>query len=108
MEVPYSPFVCHRLAELYADLCGDIDSSEVALLGCCGIQRGILPKPKARMDAYHVNRGGFNFATVTVDVPLKAHDIKEVKAVSVLSSSLQCFKQDYPVLSMVGPFWMRA
>ena len=102
MEVLFSPFV-RQTVELSADLCGDIDSGEVAPSGDCGLQRG-KPKPKARMDAYHINRGVFNFAATTVHVPLKARGVKEKEAVAVLASSLQCFEQDFHVLTMMVSF----
>ena len=64
VEVPLLPFVIQRLAELSADLCGEVDGHEAVPSGDHGFQKGkLLPKPKARMDAYHVNRSVFSFAT---------------------------------------------
>ena len=56
------------------------------------------------MDAYQVNRRVFNFAASTVDVPLKARDIREVEFVSVPLRMLQYLEQDWHILTMVGSF----
>ena len=56
------------------------------------------------MEAYRVSRGVFNFTTSTVDAPLKARDIQESEFVSVPLSTIQWFKQDSCVLTMVGAF----
>ena len=76
VELPFSPLVGQRLAEhaeLSGDLCGEVDSNDVVLLGECGLRRGkLLPMPKAMMDIYWVNCMIFNFAASNVDTLLKA------------------------------------
>ena len=65
MEVPFSPYIAKRLAELSADLRGEVDGHESGLSGEEGPQKGkLLPKPKAKMDAYRVGCEVFSFVTV--------------------------------------------
>ena len=53
MEVPFSPIVGQRFAELSADICGGVNGNDIAISGDRALQRGkLLPKSKARMDAY--------------------------------------------------------
>ena len=63
-----------------------------------------MPKPKARMDAYRVNRAVFNFAASNVDVSLKACDVWEADFVSVPLNTVLRFEQDARVLTIVGSF----
>ena len=105
MEVPFSTFVGQRLAELSADLCGEVDSNKVVLLGDHGIQRGkLLPKPKARMDAYCINGSIFNFTASSLDVPLKARELGKPESVLIPLRMVQRFEQHAWVLTMVGSF----
>ena len=100
VEVLFSPFVRQRLAELSADLCGEVDGNKVAILGDHGLQRRkLLKNPKARMDTYCVNRTLFNLGASNIDTPLKACDVQEAEFVSV-----QLFEQDVQVLTMMGYF----
>ena len=95
MEVLFSPFVKHRLAELSTDLRGEVDSNDAALSGDPGLQRGKpLPKPRARMDTYRVSRNVFNFAASTVNAPLQVCNVREVEFVLVLLNTFQWFEQD--------------
>ena len=57
MEVPFSPYVAKRLSELSADIRGEVDGHESGLFGDQGLEKGkLLPKLKARIDAYRVGR----------------------------------------------------
>ena len=59
-----------RLTELSADLWGEVDSHETGLSGDQGLQKGkLLPKLKARMDAYRVSRNVFSFVASSLNVP---------------------------------------
>ena len=51
VEVSFFPFVAQRLVELSADLCGE--------------------------DAYWVGHNVISFAALSVNAPLKAHDLRE-------------------------------
>ena len=107
VEVPFSPFVKQRLAELSANLCEEVDDGDAVLSRNHGLQRGKpLPKPKARMEAYWVSRNVFNFAASIVDAPLKVCDVWEKKFASVPLNIIRWFEQDSRVvLTMVSPFW---
>ena len=73
VEVLFLPFVGQRLAELSADLCGEVDGNEVAISGDHGLQRGkLLPKPKARMD---INCAIFNCMASNVDAILEKQSL---------------------------------
>ena len=78
VEVPFSPFIDQRLAELSVNLWGEVDGHETCFSGDHGLQKGkLLPKPKARMDAYRVGRNVFSFVALSVDVPLRVRELKE-------------------------------
>ena len=105
VEVPFSPFVRQRLAELSTDLCGDVDGNDVAISGDCGLHLWkLLPKPKARVDSYRINRAVFKFVASNVDTPLKARNVQEAEFVSVPLNSVQRFEQDAQMLTMVRSF----
>ena len=105
--MPFSPFVEQRLAELSADLHGEVDGGNAVLSGDHVLQRGKpLPEPKARMEAYWVSHSVFNFTALTVNAPLKACDVREAGIVSVPLNTIQWFKKDSHVLTMVGSFWI--
>ena len=67
------PFITQRLTELSAALKVEDDVHESCLLGDSGFEKGkLLPKPKARMDAYWVGHNVFNVvASSVVDAPLR-------------------------------------
>ena len=74
VEVPFSPYVTKRLAELSADLQGEVDGHDTTLSGEQGLQKGKwFPKPKAKLDVYRVGREVFSF----VPTSLEAHEVKE-------------------------------
>ena len=105
VKVPFSPFVGQRLVELSTNLGREVDGNEAALSGDRGLQKGtLLSKPKARMDTSHVNCGVLNFAASSLDVPLKACELKEPELVSVPLNTVQQFEQDVCVLTMVWSF----
>ena len=89
VEVPFSPFVGQRLVELSANLGWEIDSNEAAPSGDHGLQRGkLLPKPKARMDTYQVNRSVFNFAATNIDMTLKVCKLSQGAQVRLITAEL--------------------
>ena len=99
------PFVTQRLAELSGDLYGEVDRHDAVLSGDHGLQkRKLLPKPKARMDAYRVNCSVFSFAVSSINAPLKAHKLKEAESLSVPVATMQTFEQDACILTMVRSF----
>ena len=68
MEVLFSLYVVQRLAELSTDLQGEVDGHDAGLSGDQGLQKGkLLPKPKARVDAYWVSKSVFSFAAASID-----------------------------------------
>ena len=74
-------------------------------MGDQGLQKGrLLPKPKARMDAYHVGRNMFSFVASSIDMPLRACEVREHDMLSLPLSIIQRFEQDARVLTMVGSF----
>ena len=56
------------------------------------------------MDAYRANHSVFNFAALSIDALLKRHELKELKSVLVPLATVQRFKQDTRILTMVGSF----
>ena len=64
----------------------------------------LLPKPKARIDAYRVNSTIFNFAASNIDALLKVRNVREAKFVSVPLNTVQWFEKDARVVTMVGSF----
>ena len=102
VEVPFSPFVKQVLAELSANLHGEVDGGDAVISGHRVLQRGkLLPKPKARMEAYRVSRNVFNIVASAFDAPLKVRDVREAEFVSVLLNTIQQFEQDSRVPTMV-------
>ena len=81
VEVPFLPLVVQRVAEPSANLCGEADRHDAVPSGDHIFHKGkLLPKPKARMDAYCVNRNIFNFNASSIIAPLKEREVREAKS----------------------------
>ena len=73
------PYMDQRLTELSADLClwEEVDGQDTGLSGDQGLQEGrLLPKTKARIDAYHVGKHVFSFVATCIDTPQRACELK--------------------------------
>ena len=88
--MPFSPFVDQRLAELSADLQGEVDSHSDQ-----GLQKGkLLCKLKARMDTYRVGRNLCSFVASSGDASLRVRKLKEHDSLRLSLSTIQRFEQD--------------
>ena len=56
------------------------------------------------MDAYCINCSISYFVPLSIDVTLKACELKELESVSVLLATVQRFEQDACILTIVGSF----
>ena len=77
MEVPFSSFVGHKIAQLSGKPHGDCDDWDASAARDKGFRYGkLVSKPKSRMEVYRVNQNVFNFACSNIDVSLKALEVR--------------------------------
>ena len=101
----FSPYIAKRLAVLSTDLQGEVDGHESGLSGDHGLQKGkLLPKPKARMDAYRVGREVFSFVASSLDAPLRVRELKRQDSLNVPLATIQRLEQDSRITTMIGSF----
>ena len=104
VEVPFSPYVGQKFAELSAELAGTAEGTEGGPSGEGLARNKLLAKPKSKLDLYRVARPMYSFAPAVVDQALRDREVREPASISVASSTLHRLEQDARILTLVGSF----